>query len=142
MPTIAVVNRDKPTVIAYLLLRMTINSDNELIPKLNNRLDQASNGVKSIFSLFNIASTLSIVLKTRVDMIDAPDTKGADSKLTVPKINPADSVVGEWVMVDMVREVGFSTYICHLMMLLSNQNIIIMYLHHTVEACRLCGSGQ
>ena len=32
-------------------------------------------------------------------------TGGTGSKLTVPKINPADSVVGEWVMVDMVREV-------------------------------------
>lgn len=34
-------------------------------------------------------------------MIDGP----VGSKLTVPTINPADSVVGEWVMVDMVREV-------------------------------------
>ena len=49
------------------------------------------------------------ILQTRVDMIDAPKEYhdgGASSKLTVPKINPADSVVGEWVMVDMVREVG------------------------------------
>ncbi|CAI7994501.1 hypothetical protein GBAR_LOCUS1465 [Geodia barretti] len=83
--TVKVVNRDKPTVIAYLLLRMAINSDNELIPKLNNRLDQASN-------------------QTRVDLIDGPHAGGKDRKLTVPKINPADSVVGEWVVVDMVRE--------------------------------------
>ena len=41
-------------------------------------------------------------------MIDAPTESdgGVGGKLTVPKINPADSVVGEWVMVDMVREVG------------------------------------
>ena len=42
-------------------------------------------------------------------MIDAPEDQtdgGAGSKLTVPKINPMGSVVGEWVMVDMVREVG------------------------------------
>ena len=38
-------------------------------------------------------------------MIDAPDG-ASKSKLTVPRINPADSVVGEWVIVDMVREVG------------------------------------
>ena len=40
--------------------------------------------------------------------MDHPDG-GASSKLTVPKINPVDSVVGagEWVMVDMVREVGY-----------------------------------
>ena len=47
--------------------------------------------------------------QTRVDMIDAPKDHhdgGTSSKLTVPKINPADSVMGEWVMVDMVREVG------------------------------------
>lgn len=43
-------------------------------------------------------------------MIDGPTDHidgGLFSKLTVPKINPADSVVGEWVKVDMVREVGF-----------------------------------
>ena len=43
--SLSVVNRDKPTVIAYLLLRMTINSENELVPKLNNRLDQGSDAV-------------------------------------------------------------------------------------------------
>jgi hypothetical protein len=83
-----VVNRDRSTAIGYLLLRLVINENGELIPKLNNRLDQTSD-------------------PTRVDMIDAPEEHpdgGASSKLTVPKINPADSVVGEWVMVDMVRE--------------------------------------
>ena len=42
-------------------------------------------------------------------MIDGPTDHtdgGFISKLTVPKINPADSVVGEWVKVDMVREVS------------------------------------
>ena len=39
-------------------------------------------------------------------MMDEQPDGGATSKLTVPKINPADSVVGEWMMVDMVREVG------------------------------------
>ena len=37
-------------------------------------------------------------------MTDAPQG-AAKSKLTVPRINPTDSVVGDWVMVDMVREV-------------------------------------
>ena len=48
-------------------------------------------------------------LKTRVDLIDgqvATKAKGSGTKLAVPKINPADSVMGEWVMVDMVREVS------------------------------------
>jgi hypothetical protein len=88
MSFVNVVNRDRPTAIGYLLLRLVINENGELIPKLNNRLDQTSD-------------------PTRVDMIDAPEEHpdgGASSKLTVPKINPADSVVGEWVMVDMVRE--------------------------------------
>lgn len=42
-------------------------------------------------------------------MIDGPTDHidgGLISKLTVPKISPEDSVVGEWVKVDMVREVG------------------------------------
>ena len=53
-----------------------------------------------------------VCIKTRVDMLDGPHghkARGACSKLTVPKINPADSVVGEWVMVDMVREVCYIT---------------------------------
>ena len=36
---------------------------------------------------------------------EEPD-RATGSKLTVPRINPADSVVGEWVMVDMVKEVS------------------------------------
>ena len=47
-----------------------------------------------------------------MDLIDGPHAGGKDCKLTVPKINPADSVVGEWVMVDMVREVSLFTHIC------------------------------
>ena len=35
-----VANRDQPTAIAYLLLRLTIGSTGELTPKLNNRLEQ------------------------------------------------------------------------------------------------------
>ena len=44
-------------------------------------------------------------IQTKVDMIDAPTDEAPKSKLAVPKINPMDSVVGEWVMIDMVREV-------------------------------------
>ena len=45
-----------------------------------------------------------------MDLIDGPHAGGKDRKLTVPKINPADSVVGEWVVVDMVREVSLFTH--------------------------------
>ena len=47
-------------------------------------------------------------------MIDGPlkQPAGGSGKLTVPKINPADSVVGKWVMVDMVQEVSGFINIC------------------------------
>ena len=107
----SVVSRDEPTVIAYLLLRMTINSNYELIPKLNNRLEQATERV--CVCKLHICNIMFVVvcafIKTTVDMFDgATEHKACEarSKLTVPKINPTDSVMGEWVMVDMVREVS------------------------------------
>ena len=99
-------------MIAYLLLRMTINSNNELVPKLNNRLDRSTERVRAFVITHDVCMYVWVCIKTRVDMLDGPHghkARGACSKLTVPKINPADSVVGEWVMVDMVREVCYIT---------------------------------
>lgn len=49
-------------------------------------------------------------------MVDGPADwvdGGSSSKLTVPKINPEDSIAGEWVKVDMVREVSYDIFFHH-----------------------------
>ena len=50
LSTSLVANRDQSTPLAYLLLRLVINSNGELIPKLNNRLERGSDGVSVMYN--------------------------------------------------------------------------------------------